>query len=348
MVLSPLSRNPALDGVDLFRRLDQAARTGPLTDPERIEAVVDQFRDALTQGLSAHSTVDGWRAQALFAALVAALDGCDLMTFTDIGEIYADGAAVKAPDFFLHLRDGRRLLVDVKAVAPARLATATFKFGRSEVARLREFGDRFGAEVFIAIFLTPLSRWYLISIDDLTDRPSGAYSISHEEANIVNQMALLGDLWIGVQPPLNLVLRPDPQARTIVEPDGNVKFQIRAVERWAGGRQIHGARESQIHWLLWLYGDWESTPTAELDGDQFLGLHHVAEPPERSDDDWEIIGPLSMMFSRLFEGATRGPDGVPAALDMPKNPGMLAALIPDDYASEELPLWRLELVKPTP
>jgi len=82
---------------------------------------------------------------------------------------------------------------------------------------------------------------------------------------------------------------------------------------------------------------------AHLDGGRVASVTWVAEPTERnSAEDFEILGSLSTMYSRLFEGATRIPEGI-AALDIAVAPGMLTSIVPHDFASDELRLWRLTL-----
>src|SRR4051794_13290040 len=104
MVMRKLGRQPArLDTLDLFRQLD--AGTGPINDPARVEAFLSEVRAPLSQALSTDSTVHGWRAQALFASLVVALDGCELLFTVDSGEVFVDGDDVKPPDYLLVLRD---------------------------------------------------------------------------------------------------------------------------------------------------------------------------------------------------------------------------------------------------
>jgi hypothetical protein len=179
MVLSKLPRNAAMDGVDLYRRLDETGQTSDLADPTRVDKVVDEIRESLLKDLSRPSTVRGWRAQSLFASLVAALDECDLMTLVDTGDIYFEGPSVKPSDYFLHLRSGERILVDVKSVDlrtndPLEMP---IKFGAAEVERMRRFGELFGAEVYLALYFPSLPMWTLVQLSDLRPGPGGGLRI---------------------------------------------------------------------------------------------------------------------------------------------------------------------------
>ena len=91
-----------------------------------------------------------------------------------------------------------------------------------------------------------------------------------------------------------------------------------------------------------LYGGWEVEELPSLDGDQLAELRYVAQAVEDTGQGFETIGSLSSMYSRLFESSTTGPAGT-TALDISVRPGMLVSLVPHDYTSSELPLWRLHL-----
>ena len=73
MVLRRLNRQPGLDGLDLFRRLDAPKVESLLGDEGRVQAVFDDLQQVVHETLSRPTSVRGWRAQALFASLVAAL-----------------------------------------------------------------------------------------------------------------------------------------------------------------------------------------------------------------------------------------------------------------------------------
>lgn len=343
MVLRKLPRNPALDGLDLFRRLDLGAGSQPLGEPNRVDLVVDSIRSTLVDQLNTPTVVRGWRAQALFASLVAALDGCDLMTMVDIGEIYADGDNVKAPDFFLHLRDGRRILVDVKDVDLAEPdLDLAIKFGASEVSRMRRFGDLYGADVFIALYFQGFPLWSLVPLNALVAGPGGGYRITVKQALLANQVAILGDRSIGIEPPLECVFLPDEEEPHEVDENGHAPFTIGAVEMYAGGQKIKSEAGQRIVWFLMLNGSWDQREVAETEDGKLVALRWIAEPIEPTGQGFEIVGALSSLYSRQFEDAT-SQDGEFVALDLEIRPGTLVALIPHDYDSDDPPLLRLEL-----
>jgi hypothetical protein len=344
MVLEKLPRNAAMDGVDLYRRLDQSGQSGGLADPARVDAVLNEVRKSLLSDLGTESTIRGWRAQALFASLVAALDACDLMTLVDTGDIYFEGASVKPADYFLHLRSGERILVDVKSIVLREedpLAMPV-KFGKTEVERMRRFGELFGADVYLALYYPTIPMWTLIKLDDLRPGPGGGPRILVRDTFMQNRIALLGDIHIGTAGPLELVLRPDPESPNSVDDDGQAHFAVGAVELRAGGRILASGEAQRLAFFLMQYGGWEVEERPVVDNHSLIELRYVAEPVEDTAQGFEIVGALSSMYSRLFESSTTGPSGM-TALDIDVRPGMLVSLVPHDYESTELPLWRLQL-----
>lgn len=175
MTLERVPRQPPLDGLDLFRRLDLFDGSRLVDDPSRIADVVKKLQEGLSASLADAKVIGGWRAQAMFASLVVALDGCQLLTQVDLGEVWFDGESVKAPDFHLVLRDDRRILVDVKDVDGSAI-TANVKFSAREIERLRVFGRRFACDVFLAIYFRQLRTWTLVNIEDLERGPGGRSS----------------------------------------------------------------------------------------------------------------------------------------------------------------------------
>lgn len=349
MVLKKLPRNAAMDGVDLYRRLDDPKDGSALGDPGRIEAFINELRKNLTDSLTTPSTVAGWRAQALFASLVAALDECDLMTLVDTGEIYYADDSVKAPDYFLHLRSGRRMLVDVKSVAlrdedPLDMPV---KFTASEVARMREFGDRFGAEVFLALYVPQMTTWLLVDIDDLEDGPGGGKRITVHDALLRNQLYLLGDNHVGTSQPLEFVVRKDPAAPSSLGPEGddgtrNVQFKIGSVELFAGGVPITDPQERRILQFFMLYGSWNEEEIPVVVDGELVEIRYKFAPEEIHEGGMDLLGSLASMYSRMFEYNTSNESG-PLALDIDVEPGALVTLIPHDFDFDNatLPLFLL-------
>jgi hypothetical protein len=172
--MKKLKRNASLDGLDLFRRLDVPVRESLAESDARIDTVILEIRDSLVKSLKTPSTVRGWRAQALFASMVVALDGCEMLTMIDSGDIYHDGESVKPADYFLSLRDGRRLIVDVKEFALSQRLESRSKLSASEYRRLVRFAELMGAELYIASYVSSACLWLLLPISAYVDEEGRA------------------------------------------------------------------------------------------------------------------------------------------------------------------------------
>ncbi|MDU0366871.1 hypothetical protein RWH45_06560 [Microbacterium sp. KSW4-17] len=347
MVLRSMNRQATLDGLDLYRRLDRPHPETTVDDDGRITAVLDQLHSDLKVALSRPSVVRGWRAQALFASTVIALDGCEMMTQVDLGEVFVDGDDAKAPDFFLHLRGGRRILVDVKsAKAPAGVGTLQ-TFSAKDVARMRRFGDLYAAEVFLAFYFSSMTLWALVSLDDLTCGPGGGYRISFEDVVRLNKMGLLGDRSIGVETPLSFTVFPDASQPNKIDDHGRAELTVGAVSVSVAGRELLEPQDRRVATFLMTYGTWSTAESTQAADGKLLSATWSVAPDELLNEglqDFEVIGTLSSMYATAFELGTTGPAGY-TGLQIEPDPGALIALIPHDYASENLPLWRFEQVQ---
>ncbi|MBF0724052.1 hypothetical protein [Sanguibacter inulinus] len=343
MSLEKLPRNAAMDGIDLYRRLDTSARDTEIADPARVDAVVGDIRATLLRDLRVESTVNGWRTQALFASLIASLDSCNLMTFVDTGDIYFDGDSVKAPDYFLSLKDGRRLLVDVKAVRGPRKASLdeAVKFSASEVRRLRRFGELYGVDVFLAIYHSEMFIWSLVSIDDLDRGVGGGFRISLHDCIMLNQFSILGDVQVGSEFPIEMVIRSDGEKWRDVGDDGRIEFTIGAVDFFVASEPLVLRHEKSLAYFLMMYGGWDVDRVDSVSEEGVVEIRFSALPEER-DLAPQMHGPLSTMHSRRYDLATKTSLGV-VALDVQEGLGDFEALLPQDYQSITFPIWRFVL-----
>ena len=337
-----------MESIELFRRLDKRDDQN-VGDPARVDQVVEEIRRSLTADLAVPSTVAGWRAQALFASLVGALDGCELMTLVDSGEIYFDGDSVKAPDYFLRLRDGRKLLVDVKSISIDRKLNLkqVIKFGSNEVARMKRFASLFEAELYLAIYVEGIHVWLFLPIGALSDGEGGGYRIALEDGFLQNDLAILGDHIVGVSSPLEMHVFPDSSVPNEIV-NGSASFQIGAVKFYSGGKEVTSETGRKIVLFLMMYGGWEPQEQVNSEGGKISRVIWTANPVESTPgENFETVGHLSSMYSRLFELDSSGPTG-PTSLDIDIDPGSLATLIPHDYESDDLPLWRFYAAPKTP
>ncbi len=348
MVLRKMKRSPAkLDGLELFRQLDEGGDT-PLRDPARLDAVLQQVGEGVREALAAPSTVHGWRAQALFASVVVALDGCQLLMTLDSGEVFIDGEDVKLPDYLLVLRDGRRLLVEVKNVPPTKPA-GPVTMSAAEMNGLRRFGGLHGGELHVACLFSALGRWALVPVDAFGRDEQGRYALGVEAALKADRLSeTLDVVMVGLVPPLRLDLIADPSKPRHVAADGETQFEVGGVQLWAGGQRMVEEDESRLAMFLLRFGSWPVQQEADVDGHLLRKVSFICAPEEPTPGQgFEVIGTLSSMFARWFDAATRDGDEL-LGLQMPVDPGVLRDLLPAAFGSPRLPLWRFPLVPGEP
>lgn len=309
-----------------------------------MEAFLSQVREPLSQALSTESTVHGWRTQSLFGSLVVALDGCELLFTVDSGDVFVDGDDVKPADFLLVLRDGRRILVEVKTIPPGK-PTGPLRLSRAEMAGLRRFANLVGAELFIAGLFTAIGEWVLVPGGAFEVDDDGRYYVDLLRAFQASEMNALGDVTLGVVPPLRLDLLPDSSRPHQVESDRRAVFTVGAVELRVGDQVMVEPQERRLAMFLLWFNHWTFRQDAEVDGRTLRRVSFVCEPEEPTPEQgFEIVGSLSSMYTRWFDLVTRDEDGSVASLEMRAEPGVLPSLLPANFSSPRLPLWRFTLV----
>lgn len=181
-------------------------------------------------------------------------------------------------------------------------------------------------------------------------RPRGdRYSISLPNATMRDEMALLGDEMIGTAPLLELRLRSDPTKPRKIGPDGNAECTIGRAEVLVGGRVMVEQKEQEIAWFLLLYGKWpmEDSPAEVVNGELISwGVRAAPEKRANPKENFEIVGRFSTMVSMQYNDITTS-SGQVDILTPDRDPDTLGVLIPPDFKSDTLPLWRFVL-KPTP
>lgn len=346
MVMRKAARKPEqLDALELFRILDRRIGATPVSDEARIEAVLDQLRIGLRAALGRASTVHGWRAQAHFAGLVVALDASELLVTLDSGEVFMDGDDVKLPDYLLVTKGGEKLLVEVKNIPPKQ-GLGEIVLSAGEMAALRRYEALVGGELHIAMLFSAMHQWALVpSTAFRLDRGASKYVISGEEAFKASTLgSQLGDLMIGVEPPLAVTVTPDPGQPIFGEPDGTWTFTVGSVVLSAGGRAPLQGDSSRLALRLYLYGGWPDTMHADTHPDGTLrALVFTASPDSTTPGQgFEIVTTLSALYQRWMDGVTRS-GAMIYGLQVPTTPGMLTALLPPGLSDPDLPLWRFRL-----
>lgn len=234
--------------------------------------------------------------------MAAALDPCDLMTLVDTGEIYYAGESVKAPDYFLHLRSGRRILVDVKNIDCDTMIQLEMpiKFSSSEVARLVLSAT---ASALRSSSLCTCSDGYLVtgSLADLVDGPGGGKRITIHQALMRDQLALLGRSVCGTAStrarlasrPLGTICTGDREGRATKRPVPS--------ERGRDARR-RGARSPTLRSGGSSTSSCSSAPGMKrkfqliVDG-ELVEVRWQFTPDETHDGGKELLGTLASMYS---------------------------------------------------
>jgi Holliday junction resolvase len=343
--LKKLARSgEVLDSLDLFVRLDNPTLKVPVDDPARVGAVIERFRRGLGGAFSAPSRLYGWQVQVLFKEMVAALGDVALLKDEDVGDFYFEGEQIKVPDYFVATRTGRTLLIEVKNCR----SNGTFSISSGEMMGLRQYQKlaRRG-DMRHAVYWSKWNMWTLIDPANLTLSESRREHISLGNAVKQNDMDSLGDFMVGTTPPLTFTVRTDLSQPHHIDEGGMAEFTIGGVEFRCAGRVLEDKVETRLAWFFMLYGSWPTSDSVEVVEREVRSISFEAAPQIPAEgQDFQILGPLSSMFSARFNAATLGDDSAVRALGANTEPGLLGALIPEGYRSTRLPLWRIR-VQPT-
>lgn len=131
-------------------------------------------------------------------------------------------------------------------------------------------------------------------------------------------------------------------------PTGNgtaeTTIQIDGTTLSAGGRELKGAAERRLAFYLMWNGKWPETEHDDSEEltDGLLTHHRFRYEPEEwpHEQGLAIVGFYSELFARSFWLQTSD-EGVVTTLTADLDPRRQGFVIPDDYQSDELPLWRM-------
>lgn len=331
---------------DLLRLLNQQARAKgtSLHGGEDPRAMLDEIAGTMRAAAENPIMLHGLRVQAMFGYVAAALGNCELVQELDAGELYYAGEELLPPDYLLITRGGGDMLVEVKNhhAEPGR----PFSLDAAYLNRLKRYAALVKKELLIAIYWSRLRLWTLVAVDRFNvDEGNG--SVSFEDCFKGNEMARLGDAMIATLSPLSLRLQADRTQPRAVGPDGETPFTIAVAELLSEERVLTG-EESKIAWFLISHGDWVEETSVDV-ADGLLNSMTMSYAPGHeipSEQPFRQIGILSRMISHQFTQGTTA-DGKVTLLSPKDGPEKLGIVIPPDYSSTSLPLWRFQQV-PSP
>ena len=116
-----------------------------------------------------------------------------------------------------------------------------------------------------------------------------------------------------------------------------------AWEMYRGDQRLTGREWNLAIWFM-LYGDWEEDATAEITDGELIAVNFTRTPQEDHHQEFEFVGTLSGLFSSMYLSSTSDADRV-TRLGIKVVGGSLGSLIPDDYESDTLPLWRIHQIQ---
>ena len=332
-----------LGSLDLFARLDDSA-TGSLGDEARLDAVIARFREGVRISLQNPARVYGWHTQVMFGQVVRALGAVVLLTEEDQGTTWARTSdRIHPGDYRAVLADGRNLSIEVKNHR-VQGVDRPFKMPKANLAGLVKYAALTGSKPRVAIYWSVPGLWLLVDPAHFTVHGDKA-TLDMRVAMAESEMADLGDRMIGTVPPLevDLTVHEVGDRRPTRSGTAETTLQIDGISLSAGGRELKGAAERRLAFYLMWNGKW---PESEQDDSEAGRLTHHRfrfEPEEwPHKQGFAFVGFYSELFARSFWLQTSH-EGVVTKLTADLDPRRQGFVIPDDYHSDELPLWRMQL-----
>ncbi|MBZ0148217.1 MAG: hypothetical protein K8F62_11850 [Pseudorhodoplanes sp.] len=337
-----MAESPPIDLLALFSRFGREQKLS-LRDAASHDAFLASAREALGSAVNNDTLMHGQRTENMFAALVVSLGHYKLLNREDSGAVRPLGQ-FQAPDFRVVMNDGNQWLVEVKNFFDAEPGRQVFDVTAEYLARLQSYSDVMRCPLKLAIYWARWRIWTLIEPSDLEPR-NGRLAIDVFKAARVNQLAALGDRTIGTTPPLKFRLLVDTEKPREIKENGEVAFTIARAAFYSGEEEITDPAEQQIAWMLADLGDWECEgPLPHISDGKLNSIELMWAPRERSnsEQDFEMIGTLSTMYSRHYATQTLNEQGV-VQTEAEVVPGWFAPLVASNLASQALPLWRFIL-----
>lgn len=309
-----------------------------------------QLKRAMTDSRLLH----GQRAEAMFEALLVALDQITLMKPEDLGRLHpAEG--FRAPDFRVVLKDGRQWLIEVKNVYEVEaFAQRRELMSRTYREEMEAYAAATGGELKLAIFWARWGLWTLVTPRDLVD-DAGVLTIDMQSAMMVNELGELGDRMIGLKPPLQIRLGMDQEKTSPIASNGEVVASIGSTEIRCADVLLTDKRDQGFAWLFMQYGQWEEEgPLAQTVGDSLEAIEFRWAPPEPEDESdrlqedqgFHVVGLLSRMFARYWSEHTVEDQKV-IQLRAPPRPGWLKPLVELEKHDGALSIWTFK-IEPNP
>jgi hypothetical protein len=287
------------------------------------------------------SLLHGFRTEDLFQYVAASLGKCLLIKQEDTGEPIAV-SEMQPPDYQLVLQDKSRIFVEVKN-CHKKQPPCLFTLKGDYVHRLLQYSNLFDTDIRIAIYWSAWNLWTLVSLKEFAEI-NGNYQITMFDAVKSNEMNTLGDTSIGTTPPLILRFIADKAKPYSIDDKGFANFTIGEIEFRCGANVIRDKTEQQFAFYFMLCGDWYTgAPEAIIEDNKVVAIDYIAKPETTTPGQgFEIIGAMSSLISRRYRDLVLTSSSG-ERISTSAEPASLGLMIPEDYKSKTLPLWRFHL-----
>ncbi|HEV2616371.1 MAG TPA: hypothetical protein VGU63_07155 [Candidatus Acidoferrales bacterium] len=335
-----LARDPIrFDLINAFAEFGRIEKLS-LRNPAAAEGFVERARASVNRSLLNEAFLHGIRTELMFESLVASLGTIEILKTEDSGEIYSSDDTLKVPDFRLVFSDHSQVLVEIKNFYQTNDARQAFELDSQYLDGLVRYSKAMSCKLFLGVHWARWNIWTLVAPEVFKNRGE-TRALDMLEAIKANHMAMLGDYSVGCRFPLSLIMHADKRQPRIIESDGKGAFVISKIDVCCAGQLIESPLERQIATYLMFYGKWRYEVIADVIDNQIETVEHRWSPERDNGQGFEILGSLGEMFSTFYKSVTQD-EGQVRRLRIDVSPGSLGHLIPDNYKSEILPLWRFK------
>ena len=342
-VITKIARNPEkFDSFELYSKLC-AKNALDINDENSIDKVIEDLRTSLKQNHKNLNLVFGKRVESMFGMLAASLGKCSLIKQEDGGETFCN-EDISIPDYRLVLKeDNSSFLVEVKNYHREPFENK-FSFTRRYFESVLRYSELVRCPVKFAIYYSKMNMWALLS-SDAFELQRGRYVVDLPTAMMQNELITIGDEWISTKPPFEIYIVSDPSKPAHYDDKtGETNFIIKNVLCYCAGSLLETDKEKELLNLFAMYGKWSETEVIPVvvKGNRLIGIKYKFEPEEYSTNGFDHIGQLSSMISSTYKMATEE-NGSVVAIETTREAKSFSIVIPDDYDSKLLPLWRFKM-----
>lgn len=344
-VVTKIKRNPEkFDSFELYTKLC-AKKSLDISEYSSVEEIIKTIRVALKENHKNLNLVFGKRVESMFSTVAASLGKCRLVKQEDNGEIFCN-EKISVPDFRIVLKDNSSFLVEVKNCHQDSFEYP-YSFTQKYFESVLRYSEIIKCPLKFAIYFSKLNWWLLLSPDAFVKK-GNKYIVEFTDGVRQNEMLTLGDVWLSTTPPIDIVLTSDPDKPAYIDKTtGKAIFIIGDVLCYCADKKITNEKEKELINLFALYSSWKETAVEPMiEGERLLGIKYRFEPmgDEYSDNGFDHLGQISSMVSNMYKMATET-DGQVIAVETNREPKSFSILIPENYSSEDLPLWQF-MVQP--